>query len=207
MTEIERLTQQEFIASQEYQGWLATHKDPPGVTWVDSVDSMWHTPQHTARGWARTRWDTRLHLWLWHTLAVADRCVDVGSGEAPFRQRGAWGVDPEWPQHRHEELTQAWWHSNRGQWPRAMAINSLHFGPIDTVRENLCLFQGLLMPQGRSVAAINRQRVGEIDPGYTDRRMEAMIQGLPGVARVMWFTQPRDDGMDGNLWIWFRADR
>jgi hypothetical protein len=213
MIQFEFPTRDQFHGRDEYQRWRAGFRPPAGTReWLDHE----HQRPTTPRDSAGRSWGTLSYHWLFHTIQGGQHpCVDVGCGTHPLRGHGVWGVDPHNEPHRDEALTPGWWDRNRGRWARAFAVNSLHFGTVATVADNLRRFRALLSPDGRAVCALNRRRIWESE--QHQNRSGSLIRSLrsmDGVTRVIWFRDHGAEGgplslehapMDGNVWIWFRA--
>ena len=200
-----------FCGRADYQQWLSQWRPPAGVElWRDHELDRWDwglrppiTP--TPRQRDLTRRATRLPFHLLESLEIRDlACVDIGCGHNWFRAHHprVWGVDPHHEQHRDEELTPAWWWQNRHRWPRAFAINSLHFCPQQEVAGQVSLVLSLLEPGGRALVALNRARIEERTPHYQAELMRDQLSQIAAVTRMVWIHSPHDAAMDGNLWLW-----
>ncbi len=201
---------EEFCATAHYQQWLSQWQPPRGAQvdlWVDNDQELWRT-RMTPRHQSLTRWTTRLQFHLLESIQPGHLpCVDVGCGHNWLKQfhPGIWGVDPRSPQHRDEELTPEWWVHNWGRWPRAFAINSLHFCPQREIPHQLAKLGGLLSPGGRAFVALNRARVRDHTQDYQEELMRDQLAQIAGLTRMVWLEEPRDAAMDGNVWLWLRA--
>jgi hypothetical protein len=195
-------THADYCATPAYQQWLATWEPPEGdINWRDCEHdySIDHTPRHQMQ----ERHGTRLAYHLVDTLGIGDqRCVDIGCGHNPFP--GLWGVDPHNETHRDELLTPEWYIPNWGQWAHAFSCNAMHFCDQATMAHNVAKVRGILRPAGTAVMAINRARIEERTLDYDPDRLLRTLGQTPGMTRMVWFDQPPDAGMDGNVWIWIR---
>lgn len=203
-----------FCASTPYRTWLGSWLPPPGVDlWRDHEQDLgdWHleppiTP--TPRQRDLTRQATRLPFHLLESLEIRDLpCVDIGCGHNWFRTHNPriWGVDPNHEQHRDERLTPAWWWQNRHRWPRAFAINSLHFCPQQEATGQVSLVLSLLEPGGRAMVALNRARIEERTPRYDESPLRQQLSQIAGLTRMVWMDSPQDAFMDGNVWLWLEC--
>jgi len=202
-----------FCATDSYQQWLAGWRQPrdSGVEmWQDSEQDLWPDPAvvQTPRQYALTRVATRLPFYLLDTLEIGDLpCVDIGCGHNWFK--GFYptirGVDPHNERHRDELLTPEWWIPNWGQWPRAFSCCAMHFCDQATIADNILKVRGILSPGGRAMIAINRARIRERTPHYSEARLRDQLEAVPGLTRAVWMDSPRDSGMDGNVWLWLEA--
>jgi hypothetical protein len=196
-----------FCGRADYQQWLSQWQPPAGVElWLDHEQQLVSPGDPmTPRQQELTRRATRLPFHLLESLEIRDlACVDIGCGHNWFRHHHPrmWGVDPDHEQHRDEELTPAWWWQNRHRWPRALAINSLHFCPQQEVTGQVSLVLSLLEPGGRAFVALNRARIEERTPRYDESPLRQQLSQSAGVTRMVWVDSPRDAFMDGNLWLW-----
>ena len=202
-----------FCRTDHYQQWLASWSPPRGAAvdlWRDSEHPFYHDhgPVQTLRQWGLTRVATRLPFYLLATLEIGDlACVDIGCGHNWFRRfyPSIRGVDPYCEQHRDEELTPAWWIPNWGRWPRAFSINALHFADQATFARDMRKVRGILCPGGRAVITLNRIRIEERTPGYSDVALRHTLEAVPGLTRMVWMDEPRAAEMDGNVWLWLEA--
>jgi hypothetical protein len=154
------------------------------------------TPRHQMQ----ERHGTRLVYHLLDSLAIGDRrCVDIGCGHNPHT--ALWGVDPHHP-HRDELLTPEWYRDNWGQWPHAFTCNAIHFCDQWAIAEQVAKVRGILRPGGTAVIAINRASIADCTPNYDADRLYRDLAQTPGMTRMVWFDQPQDAWMDGNVWIW-----
>ena len=196
-----------FCGRADYQQWLSQWQPPAGVElWLDHEQQP--AAAMTPRQKELTRRATRLPFYFLDSLEIGGRaCVDIGCGHNWFPQfyPTVWGVDPGHEQHRDAELTPAWWWHNRHRWPRALAINSLHFCPQQEVTGQVSLVLSLLEPGGRAMVALNRTRIQEHTPDYQAELMRDQLSQTPGLTRMVWVDSPRDAFMDGNVWLWLRA--
>ena len=202
-----------FCASDSYQQWLAGWPEPRHSAvdhWMDSEEHRRIIWAHTPRQWLTRRWSTRLPFYLLDTLEIGSlACVDIGCGDNWFRQfyPSIWGVDP-YPHgeaHRNELLTPEWWVPNWGRWPRAFSCNAMHFCDQATIADNILKVRGLLSPGGRAVVTLNRARIQERTPVYSESALRDTLEALPGLTRMVWMDTPQDATFDGNVWLWLEA--
>ena len=198
-------TYTDFCATPAYQRWLAQWEPPPGdINWVDS-EHEWRGEDYTPRHQMQARHDTRLVYHLIDTLGIGDRrCVDIGCGHNPHRARGLWGVDPHNERHRDELWTPEWYVDNWGRWPHAFTCCAIHYCDEDTIGTNIAKVRGILRPGGTAVISINRARIADRTPDYDAERLFQGLAHTAGMTRMVWFDQPHDSWMDGNVWIWLR---
>ena len=194
----------DYCALPQYQSWLAQWRPPPGdIRWVDS-EQEWQgiTPRHQMQ----ERRATRLAYHLVDSLGIGDRrCVDIGCGHNPHP--GLWGVDPHNERHRDELWTPEWYVPNWGRWPHAFTCNAIHFCGQSEIAHNIAKVRGVLRPGGTAVIAINRARIEERTRDYDPDQLWALLARTPGMTRMVWFDQPQNAGLDGNVWIWLGQDR
>ena len=197
-----------FCRTDSYQQWLAAWSPPTDSAmdhWMDSEQDIWRlTPRHQLA----LRWGTRLPFHLLATLEIGTLpCVDIGCGHNWFRRfyPSIWGVDPHNEPHRDELLTPEWWIPNWGRWPRAFSCNAMHFSDQHTVADNMLKVRGILAPGGRAFVALNRRRIEERTPTYSEARLREDLEALPGLTRAVWMDEPREACLDGNVWLWLAA--
>jgi hypothetical protein len=193
-------THTDFCATAAYQRWLAQWEPPADdINWLDCEDDLCrhHTPRHQMQ----ERHGTRLPYHLLDSLEIGDqRCVDIGCGHNPHP--GLWGVDPRNEVHRDELLTPEWYRDNWGQWPHAFTCNAMHFCDQHTIAQNIAKVRGILRPGGRAVITLNRARIAELTQDYDEHGLYEALCQTPGLRRMVWFDEPRDAGLDGNVWLW-----
>jgi hypothetical protein len=191
----------DYCALPQYQSWLAQWRPPPDINWVDS-EQEWPlgvTPRYL---W-QERHGTRLAYHLLDSLEIGDRrCVDIGCGHNPHP--GLWGVDPANERHRDELWTPEWYVHNWGRWPHAFSCNAIHFCDQDTIALNIAKVRGVLRPGGTAVITLNRARIAERTQDYDEHGLYEALCQTPGMTRMVWFDQPQEAGLDGNVWIWLR---
>jgi hypothetical protein len=219
MTPEHHLDHNQFCTTVSYQHWLKAWQPPSHaahVRWIDheleiftKVPRLDHELEiftKVPRAAGLTSWTTRMAFYLLDSLEIGDRsCVDVGCGENWFKRSypSVWGVDPLLPQHRDEELTPEWWIPNWGKWHRAFAINSMHFCTVGDVAQQMGKMRGILAPGGKAIVTLNRQRIKDITPDYSETLLYDILCPLPGLTRMVWLDQPIDSCIDGNVWLWF----
>ena len=197
-----------FCRTDCYQRWLTGWTEPRDSAvdhWVDSEEGRWC---HTPRQYALIRVTTRLPFYLLDTLEIGSlACVDIGCGYNWFRQfyPTIWGVDPHSEPYRNELLTPEWYRRNRGQWPRAFSCNAVHFCDQATIAQNIGKVRGILAPGGRAVVTLNRARIRDLTPNYSESTLRHTLGALPGLTRMVWMDAPQEAPMDGNVWLWLEA--
>ena len=209
-----------YCATREYQQWLTNWQAPTHTqvdVWHDSQVEMWDLKrqtwdkdvanQVTPRQHARQRHATRLAHHLLDTLAIRERCVDIGCGDNWFKQAHPeiWGVDPYCEQDRDEQLTPEWWIHNWGQWPHAFSCNAVHFCDQTEIVQQIAKVRGILRPAGTGLITLNRARIAERTADYDPELLCTTLGQTPGLTRMVWFDQPLDANMDGNVWLWLKA--
>jgi len=196
----------DYCATEGYQQWLAQWLPPRHVEidqWYDNESDMWDAPG-TPRAQARERRATRLAHHLLDSLAIRDRCVDIGCGDnwAKHLQPQIWGVDPHHERHRDELLTPEWYAANWGRWPHAFTCNAIHFCDQSEIERNLAKVRGILRPGGTAVITINRACIRQFTPVYDGDRLFQRLAQTAGMTRMVWMEEPAEACIDGNVWIW-----
>ena len=208
-------THADYCGTDSYQQWLTQWRPPTQVAvdrWHDTEHELYHAMRNptniTPRAHARLRHATRLAHHLLDTLEIGDRaCVDIGCGDNWFKASypQICGVDPHNEQHRDELLTPEWYITNHGRWPHAFSCNSMHFCDQADVAHNIAKVRSLLRPGGTAVVALNQARIQDHTRDYDPDRLLATVAETPGMTRMIWFDQPQDAFMDGNVWIWLQS--
>ena len=189
----------DYCATDSYQQWLATWHEPswPVDTWIDSEQQQW---QWTPRQHGLTRWSTRLAHHLLASIAVQDHAtVDIGCGENLFASAYSTvtGVDPRFT--ADAQLTDSWWQHNQGVWPRAYALNSLHFVTEPQHLEGqLQRVISTLASQGRALVTVNRNMIPQSD------QLWQLVPQWSGIERAVWIDTPSNAPVDGNCWFWLK---
>ena len=209
-----------FCQTDSYQQWLRGWQAPiahPAVDcWYDNEQDMWYwwrRHQWTPRQKYLSRVATRLPFYLLDSLQIGELpCVDIGCGDNWFQQfyPTIWGVDPHSEAHRDELLTPEWWIPNWGRWPRAFSCNAMHFCDQATIRDNILKVRGILAPGGRALVTLNRARIRDLTPDYSESALRDTLEALPGLTRMVWIDERLpggilSGGMDGNVWLWLEA--
>ena len=196
-----------FCQTDSYQQWLQGWQAPIAHLevdcWYDNEQNLWH--DMTPRQSYLSRAATRLPFYLLDSLQIGGLpCVDIGCGENWFQQfyPTIWGVDPRHETHRDELLTPEWWIPNWGRWDRAFSCCALHFGDPIQVAQNIGKVRGLLRPGGRALITLNRARIQDATPTYSETVLQEALLGCPGLTRMVWFESPQEACMDGNVWLW-----
>ena len=191
----------DYCGTDQYREWLRTWQPPsqwPVDQWIDSEADQW---QWTPRQHGLTRWSTRLFHHLVDSVDVgAHRTVDIGCGENLLAQvyDTVTGVDPRFA--ADEQLTDQWWHTNQGQWPRAIAVNSMHFvSDVKHIADQLKRVQSVLTDQGQAMVTLNRHMIPNSD------QLWHMVPLWQGISRAVWIDQPANAPVDGNVWLWLRS--
>jgi len=196
----------QFCQLEEFQAWQRTWVCPhPEYRWLNDHSESWHSSM-TPREQLATRWLSRIPYFLLSTLEIADHpCVDLGCGgnELKWSEPNIWGVDPRNPQ-AAETLTPDWYITHWGRWHRVFSVNALHFHPVTEIADSVGKAAGLLVPGGRAVIALNRMRIQERDPAYSDESLRAALETVPYLTRAVWHTEPQDASLDGNVWLWLQ---
>lgn len=203
MTELERWPDPSWFTRRDpgFLAWRSGWPRPPGTQWLDSEWDIWHrrdrilTPRHRHR----MSWDSLTSQWQISTVYRPGRpCLDLGSG--PLE-------NPHWPGMEARDtdpamgrplITPAWYSENRAQWSAVWACCSLHFGPRSQVARAIGQARSLLSAGGQLMVALNRARIADgLTPGQ--------LTELPEPRRAIWFDQPGDAALDGNVWLWYGA--
>ena len=196
-----------FCLGNSYQQWRAQWR-PPMAQMFHWVDHEQQIREVTPRLRALTAWATGLPFYFLDSLEIGTgRCVDVGCGTNWFRHfyPSMWGVDPQHDQHRDEELTNAWWIPNWGQWPRVFSVCAMHFCTQREAPQQIAKIRGLLAPGGRAFVALNRARIRDFTQDYQEDQLRDQLAQTPGLTRMVWLDQPGDAPLDGNVWLWLSA--
>ncbi len=189
----------DYCATDSYRQWLATWHEPswPVDTWIDSEQQQW---QWTPRQHGLTRWSTRLAHHLLASIAVQDHAtVDIGCGENLFASAYSTvtGVAPRFT--ADAQLTDSWWQHNQGVWPRAYALNSLHFVTEPQHLEGqLQRVISTLASQGRALVTVNRNMIPQAD------QLWQLVPQWSGIERAVWIDTPSNAPVDGNCWFWLK---
>lgn len=207
---------QEFCDHDQYKNWMSAWNQPKqNVTFIDYfLGWSWELQYGPYRALHRTflanPWPpraTRLPYWLLDSLDLQDfSCVDIGCGENIFTEYNSkiWGVDPNHPEHRNEELTPEWYITNWNKWDRVFSLCALHFWPqqqcCEIIDEKI---QGIMKQNGKALVSLNRERIKERTINYDPDLFKTQISNLQGINKVIWIESPEDAPMDGNIWMWF----
>lgn len=204
---------QSFCNTSEYKKWAANWNatDWQGE-WQDFViyEDLYskHNPRdHLMHPDPATQ--TRLPYWLLDSFANNDsECVDIGCGTNLFAkyQSNITGVDPEYPDFRNYILNDAWWVDNWGKWPRVFSVNALHFVSQNDWPALIHKATGVLKSGGEAIISVNRQRIKDMEQTFTEEIMRDQISQMAYCKKVIWFQNPLDASLDGNVWMWFSKD-
>ena len=196
-----------FCSTDSYQqwlqGWQAPIAHPTVDCWHDNEQDLWQdsTPRQTYL----SRAATRLPFYLLDSLQIGGLpCVDIGCGHNWFQQfyTTIRGVDPRNETHRDEPLTPEWWIPNWGGWDRAFSICALHFADPATLRLHIGQVRAILAPGGRALIALNRARIRDATPTYSETVLQETLLECPGLTRIVGIDRPQDALLDGNVWLW-----
>ena len=203
---------QSFCNTIEYQSWLSQWQAPEwqGV-WKDFViyedlcsgnNPRWHlmNPHQAIQ--------TRLSYWLLDSFTNTGDCVDIGCGDNLFAkyQSNLTGVDVGRSTAADQKLDDAWWVANWGKWPRVFSVSALQFVSLDEWSPLIEKAVGVLARGGEAVISVNRQRIAENEQTFEEDSMKERISQMPFCKKVIWFREPHDACIDGNVWMWFSKD-
>jgi len=191
----------EFCHTTEYQTWQNQWQSSVNdVTWFNELEDLHYTP----RGWLWHRIASRIPYYLLHTINIdIKKCVDIGCGDnlLSWNNPHIWGVD-KGSSAQNEELTSTWYVDNCEKWSKVISINAIHFRSVQKIGESLSKIESILTSGGSGVVTMNRFRIEEYSDIYTDELLKEQISTISTVTRVVWFDEPKDSHLDGNVWVW-----
>ena len=194
----------EYCKTLEYQTWQNQWQPPVNdITWFNEEDDLWDT-YHTHRQKIWNKCASRIPFYLLDTINIGtNRCVDIGCGGNFLSKNNPhiWGVD-KGSSAQNEELTSTWYVDNCEKWSKVISINAIHFRSVQKIGESLSKIESILTSGGSGVVTMNRFRIEEYSDIYTDELLKEQISTISTVTRVVWFDEPKDSHLDGNVWVW-----